>query len=33
MREIRMSGSEEGFAGVIRRIYSPNQMCIDYLGM
>ena len=25
MREIRMSGSEEGFAGVTRRIYSPNK--------
>jgi len=30
MREIRMSGSEEGFAGVIRRIYSPRVTGKNY---
>ena len=30
MREIRTSGSEEGFAGVTRRIYSPNKIKNDH---
>ena len=30
MREIRTSGSEEGFAGVTRRIYSPIMNCIYF---